>query len=124
MTIRTNGSISNLAGTGPASLHMQSANKAWCNFNQNTSVGVRNSLNISSFTDNSTGRATFTLTANMDSVDFAAPFGGTTASGSSLNYSNGSYALSASQVYYERENSGGSGHDSDNMGFNVSGDLA
>ena len=47
--------ISNAAGTGPATLTGQSAAKAWVNFNATTTLTIRNSLNTSSVTDNGVG---------------------------------------------------------------------
>jgi hypothetical protein len=52
--IRAN-TISDAAGTGPVDLHKQSAAKAWVNFNGQGTVAIRDSVNVSSLTDNAAG---------------------------------------------------------------------
>jgi len=52
--IRAN-TISDAAGTGPIDLYKQSAAKAWINFNGTGTVAIRDSLNVSSLTDNGVG---------------------------------------------------------------------
>jgi hypothetical protein len=47
--------ISDAAGTGPATLTGQYAAKAWVNFNGSGTVAIRESGNVSSITDNGTG---------------------------------------------------------------------
>ena len=63
--------ISNLAGTGPATLTKQSAAKAWVNFNGTGTVAIRDSFNVASLTDNGTGDYSLVLTSAMDSGDYA-----------------------------------------------------
>ena len=47
--------ISDLAGTGPATLTKQSAAKAWTRFNGSGTAAIDDSFNTSSLTDNGTG---------------------------------------------------------------------
>ena len=54
--------ISDLAGTGPATLTKQYAAKAWVNFNGTGTVAIRASGNVSSITDNGTGNDVLTFT--------------------------------------------------------------
>ena len=54
--------ISDLAGTGPATLTKQSAAKAWVNFNGTGTVAIRDSFNVASLTDNGTGNYVLTFT--------------------------------------------------------------
>ena len=61
--IRT-ATLSNLAGTGPATLTGQIAAKVWVNYTQSTPV-VNNSFNVSSVSDDSTGIYTINYTAAM-----------------------------------------------------------
>ena len=58
--------ISDAAGTGPIYLHKQSAAKGWVNFIGQGTIAFRGSVNVSSLTDNGTGRYT---------VDFSNAFG-------------------------------------------------
>jgi hypothetical protein len=60
--------ISDLAGTGPATLTKQSAAKAHVLYNQ-TSPSILNSLNVSSLTDNSAGKGIINFTSAMASAD-------------------------------------------------------
>ena len=67
--IRAN-TISDAAGTGPATLTKQSAAKAWVHFSTSTSTTLYSpSLNISSLTDNGTGNTTVTMTNAFTGAD-------------------------------------------------------
>lgn len=68
--IRAN-TISDAAGTGPIDLHKQSAAKAWVNFNGTGTVAVRESTNVSSLTDSSTGICFANYTNTLSSSDYA-----------------------------------------------------
>ena len=63
--------ISDAAGTGPATLTGQYAAKAWVNFNGTGTVAIRESGNVSSITDINTGRYTANFTAAMPDVNFS-----------------------------------------------------
>lgn len=57
--------ISDLAGTGPATLTGQYAAKAWVNFSGQGTVTIRDSENIASITDIGTGLYTVNFTNSM-----------------------------------------------------------
>ena len=76
--IRAN-TVSNAAGTGPATLTGQYAAKAWVNFNGTGTIAARDSENVSSLTDNGTGNYNVDFTNAMSDVNY---FTTTTAGGS------------------------------------------
>jgi len=61
--------IQNTSG-GAATLTKQSAAKAWINFNGTGTIAARDSFNVSSLTDNSTGYYRTNLSSAMSSADF------------------------------------------------------
>ena len=61
--------ISDLAGTGPATLTGQYAAKALCNYNQQTPA-VTSSFNVSSVTDDSNGKHTISFSSSFDATDY------------------------------------------------------
>ena len=63
--------ISDAAGTGPIALTKQSAAKVFCSFDQYYSNAVRDSFNVSSVIDVSTGRSQFNLTSQFSSSDYS-----------------------------------------------------
>jgi hypothetical protein len=63
--------ISDLAGTGPVTLTKQSAAKAWVNFDGTGTVAIRDSLNVSSITDNGTGDYTDNLTNSFTNTNWS-----------------------------------------------------
>lgn len=63
--------ISNEAGTGPATLTKQSAAKAWANLNGTGTIALRDSFNISSVVDNDTGNYTFNFSNSMSNANFS-----------------------------------------------------
>ena len=58
-------------GTSPVTLTGQTAAKAWVNFNGTGTPAIRQSGNISSITDNSTGTFTANFTSSLTDADFA-----------------------------------------------------
>jgi hypothetical protein len=72
--IRAN-TISDAAGTGPIALHKQSAAKAWVNFNGSGTIAVRDSVNVASLTDNSTGQYAINFTNATATADYSAVCG-------------------------------------------------
>lgn len=62
--------ISNLAGTGPATLTKQSAAKAWANFNGTGTIAARDSFNVSSLTDNGVGNYNVNFTNAFDASEY------------------------------------------------------
>ena len=68
--IRAN-TISAANGTDPVTLTKQSAAKAWVYAQQRTAtVGIKGSYNVSSWTDDATGRSTTNLTNSMDNTTY------------------------------------------------------
>ena len=63
--------ISDLAGTGPATLTGQYAAKAWVNFNGTGTVAIRQSGNVSSITDVGTGDYTVNFTTALTDADYS-----------------------------------------------------
>ena len=64
--------ISDLAGTGPATLTGQYAAKAWVNFDGTGALFIRASGNVSSITDNSTGRYSVNFSTAMPDSNYSA----------------------------------------------------
>lgn len=62
--------ISDAAGTGPIALTGQSAAKAWVNFNGTGTVSVRGSFNVSTLTDDATGKYTASYTNSMSDGNY------------------------------------------------------
>ena len=63
--------IADKAGTGPVALTKQSAAKAWWNYDLRSSPSaVRDSFNISTFTDNGTGELSQNYTNNMANAGY------------------------------------------------------
>ena len=117
--------VTNIQATGEtASRAVSGVAAAWVNFNQDSSIGINYSFNVSSWVDDSTGRATTTLTNAMAAAEQPCSSSATTQSSLSLNYSNGAFMDTASTINFERENSSGSAHDGDNISVLANGDLA
>ena len=67
--------IRNAAGTGPAPLYRQYADKIWANLNGTGTIALRDSKNIASVTDNGTGDYTFNYTLNMANANYGISWG-------------------------------------------------
>jgi hypothetical protein len=67
--------ISDLAGTGPATLTGQYAAKAWVNFNGNGTVAIRESGNVSSITDNGAGNYTANFSNALTDANYSFSLG-------------------------------------------------
>jgi hypothetical protein len=122
--IRAN-TVSDAAGTGPATLTGQAAAKAWVNFNGTGTVAVRDSENVASITDNGTGDYTVNFSSNMGNTNYAIPAQvGSIASGryGGLNDSDGRAAGSAN--FFCFQTSTGSALDPEEYSISVLGDLA
>jgi len=63
--------ISDAAGTGPITLTAQAAAKAWCNWNGQSTVSIRDSLNVSSLTDRGTGKYTTSWSSVFGDLDYS-----------------------------------------------------
>lgn len=93
--------ISNLAGTGPATLTGQYAAKAWVNFNGTGTVAIRESANVASITDNGTGDYTVNFTTTMTDVNYIAcpsVASGGVNSGSSAAFVNTQASMTTSSI--------------------------
>ena len=62
-------------GTSPVTLTKQSAAKAWVNFNGTGTIAARDSLNLSSLTDNSTGNYTSSWSSALANASYSALYG-------------------------------------------------
>lgn len=71
-TIRTN-TLSNVAGTQSTAIEnaINGSAKAWVNFNGTGTVAIRGQYNVSSITDNGTGRFTVNFTTAMPDANYA-----------------------------------------------------
>ena len=118
--IRAN-TISDAAGTGPIDLHKQSAAKAWVSF-IGTTVGIRNSLNTSSITDNGTGSFNVNFSTSFAANTYApscTTWQSTSATGVSENFQN---PLVSTQNLTTTENNAAADPNHVNLAFH--GDLA
>jgi hypothetical protein len=68
--IRAN-TVSNAAGTGPATLTGQSAAKSFCYFNGNGTLAVYTTFNTSSVTDDGVGLYSVNITNSMSDVYYS-----------------------------------------------------
>ena len=71
-TLKTN-TLSNLAGSQstPIENAINGSAKAWVNFNGTGTVAIRASYNVSSITDNATGRYTMNFTTAMPDANYS-----------------------------------------------------
>ena len=101
--IRAN-TISDAAGTGPVTLTGQYAAKAWVNFNGTGTVAIRESGNVSSITDNTTGDYAVNFTTAMPDASYSISCMGRDFASSSnfsvrfANYKSGSIATGSFSV--------------------------
>jgi len=121
--------ISNAAGTGPATLTGQNAAKAAYHLVMSTATG--NGDNISSFTDNGAGDFSVSFTNNFNAeTDMYPTFGGSPQSGTSRNYSYGltvtASDFTTSSIRTINESSDGLGYDLTNTAYGgmIGGTLA
>ena len=125
--IRAN-TVSDAAGTGPATLTGQYAAKAWVNMNGTGTIAIRDSQNVSSITDRNVGLYSATFTNNMSDGNYqlSVTGGGTSGATGDETFSNiGDVAPSSSTAYFiSRANSTGSIFDVLFMHASVNGDLA
>ena len=73
--------------------------RAWVNFNGTGTVAIRESGNVSSITDNGTGKYTINFTTAMPDVNYATAIGGKGVGGTfNIGTTNGTYTTAATQV--------------------------
>lgn len=116
--------VSDAAGTGPATLTGQSAAKAWVNFNGTGTIAARDSFNVSSLTDNGTGNYAYNLTSAMDAANYMCGSNGTTTNVDSDQRCAASIPSSASAVLISLKTLGNFSIDVANMHGSIHGDLA
>lgn len=58
-------------GTSPATLTKQSASKVWLNFNNTGTIAIRDSLNVSSLTDEAGGDQTVSFSNALNNTSYA-----------------------------------------------------
>lgn len=104
-------------GTSPVTLTKQSAAKAWACVDGTGTVGLRDSFNTTSVTDNGTGDYTMTFSSALSNDDFSHPMG--SALGNSFANSRTTTTL---QIH--AYNVGGTQSDADPETFAIHGDLA
>jgi hypothetical protein len=125
--IRAN-TVSNAAGTGPATLTGQVALKAALNYNNDT-TSIRESFNISSATDQGTGDLSFVFTNSFSTNDWSFSFGGGDNAGTAicvmnLSANSGATPKTASGAGVECNNSSFAVANRNNNCVHVYGDLA
>ena len=97
-TIKTT-TLSNVAGTSsvPVDTVINGSAKAWVNFNGTGTVAIRASFNVSSITDNGTGRYQVNMTTALPDANYSASIlastDGTNAGGSIVGFVD-NYAVS------------------------------
>jgi len=118
-------------GGGAATLTKQAAAKIWANIDQTSTQSINDSFQVSSVTDNGSGRTEVSFTNSMSSVNYVV----TTSSkdGGSYNKSmiigadaGGAMTASAYELFHRQTQSdgSGSGNDANNAFMVVHGDLA
>jgi len=90
-------------GTSPVTLTKQSAAKLWANLNGTGTIALRDSFNVTSILDNSTGNYTVTSVSSMSDANFVCCANAGRNAGDLLNASNNedSYARTTSTVRTE-----------------------
>ena len=116
--------IADKAGTGPVGLTKQHAAKHWINmFGDDASV--RDSFNMSSTSDDATGKKTVNLTTSHDSANFAPVTSvGETISSAGNRASTASPTDSNTYLFYTSSSNSGSYNDNEYMTAATHGDLA
>ena len=97
----TGGSISVLSeGTSVTTNLQQGLGKAWCDWNQQSTQAIRDSLNISGITDGGTGKTTLSINNYMSNDDWAGVLyqNGAAVDGFDNNYAGGLQSKTTSSV--------------------------
>ena len=105
---------------------LSGSTKSWINFDGTGTIATRDSFNVSSLTDLSTGQYRSNFTNNMVNDDYACSFYHTAMSGSAMNSFNnnwqGGHDLNVAYISHSSYN--GAFLDSDLVMIQVNGDLA
>lgn len=116
--------ISDAAGTGPITLTKQVAAKAWVNWNGTGTVAIRDSENVSSITDNSTGNYTINLSSAMSDANYCfVALGGGTSGSAEVRIENSTFRTTTTIGLLSR-NTSSSGQDHLDLNGLFHGDLA
>jgi len=115
---------------GPVTLTKQMSLRAWVNFNGTGTIAARDSLNLSSLTDNGTGEYTITYSSAWSAVDYA--FTGCTGQTSGGSRTTGGITFddfsasvtTTSHRILSRKKDDATNHDCANEHCHVVGDLA
>ena len=118
--------ISDAAGTGPINLYKQSAAKAWVNFNGTGTVAIRDSVNISSITDDGTGRylTNFSTSFSAANYTFNANKGRSSGDSGSVNLYSNSLTPTTSVAKFLVVDQAYNAQDEDYVSVTIHGDLA
>lgn len=120
--IRTD-TLSDAAGTGPATLIGQSAAKAFANWNGTGTVALGDTLNVSTLTDLGTGQQKITFTNNFASTGYCSTCSHDySASGSDATLYSSGQKLAAS--LHMNSYGGGTTADATSCDVTCNGDLA
>jgi hypothetical protein len=115
-------------GGGAATLTKQSAAKAWATHTQSGSYTLHDSFNVSSLTDDGTGKTFYNWSSNLNNAfysatagmgEFAISFRNTPALGITSNSSK-----TTALIKWESQSTGNGGVDSADNNLTVHGDLA
>jgi sugar (pentulose or hexulose) kinase len=118
--------ISDAAGTGPATLTGQVAMRAVLNYNH-AATTIRESLNISSVSDDGTGRCSPSFSNNFSDSDYTLVFGGGNDTGTNqagIYLAGGTTAKTSSGLGIAITSFAGTNNDRDNVCMHNYGDLA
>lgn len=119
--------ISNAAGTGPITMTGQYAAKAWVYAQQRTAtVEIKNSFNVSSWSDDATGRSTLNLSSGMsDSLySISASNSYDAVAGNNQTGCDEPWQVNSSSYKHDTYQHSGTYLDADYLFSNVLGDLA
>ena len=75
-TLSTSGQITGTAKSLDTDYVVNGSAKAWINFNGSGTIAIRDSINITSITDNGTGDYDITIANDMANANYATLFGG------------------------------------------------
>ena len=75
-TLSTSGQITGTAKSVDTDYLLNGSAKAWINFNGSGTIAIRDSINITSITDNGTGDYDITIANDMANANYATLFGG------------------------------------------------
>ena len=117
--------ISDLAGTGPATLTGQYAAKAWVNLNGTGTIALRDSFNVSSTTDLGVGQYRFSFSSAMLNANYCGHIS-TEENGLSptVGINNSGSGIAAGSCDVETHIYNGGSFDAQYVLFSLLGDLA